>query len=136
MKGYVRRADVSLHRRRPGLGLAAFIGTAGVMHVVRPEFFDAIVPSWMPGTARTVTYVSGAVELTGAVLVANPRTRRIGGWWCLLTFLGVFPANIQSALDGGVASASPPFDSALAAWLRLPLQLPLLVWARRVARRG
>ncbi|MEQ1786702.1 MAG: hypothetical protein ABL966_06600 [Acidimicrobiales bacterium] len=119
---------------RRALGLAAFIGGAGVMHFVRPEFFDAIVPDWMPGDVRTTTYVSGVAELTAAVLVANPRTRRIGGWFAFCTFLGVFPANIQSALDGGIADAPAPFDSAAAAWLRLPLQLPMLWWARRVAK--
>jgi uncharacterized membrane protein len=119
---------------RRALGLAAFIGGAGAMHFVRPEFFDAIVPKWMPGAARTTTYVSGACELTGAVLVANPRTRKAGALLCLLVFLGVYPANIQSALDGGIDDAPPPFDSLAAAWLRLPLQLPMLLWARRVYR--
>jgi uncharacterized membrane protein len=119
---------------RRALGLAAFIGGAGVLHFVRPDFFDAIVPDWIPGSKRTTTLVSGAFELTGALLVANPRTRRLGGWWCLLTFLGVYPANIQSALDGGIADAPAPFDSAAAAWARLPLQVPLFVWAWRVAR--
>ncbi len=119
---------------RRARGLAAFIGTAGVLHFVRPELFDAIVPDWMPGSKRAVTLVSGAVELTGAVLVANPRTRRLGALWCLLTFMAVYPANIQSALDGGIAGADPPFDSAAVAWLRLPLQMPLFVWARRVMR--
>ena len=103
------------------------------MHFVRPEFFDEIVPHWMPGEKRTTTYVSGAVELTGAALVAHPRTRRLGAWWCFGTFLGVFPANIQTVLDGGVRSAKPPFDTRLAATLRLPLQLPMLAVARRVA---
>ncbi len=119
---------------RRALGLAAVIGGAGVLHFVRPDVFDAIVPDWMPGSKRGVTIVSGAAELTGALLVAIPRTRRFGGWFCFLVFLGVYPANIQSALDGGISDASPPFDSALVAWLRLPLQLPLLLWARRVAR--
>jgi uncharacterized membrane protein len=124
-----------MHRdERRALGLAAFIGTAGLMHFVRPDFFDVIVPDWMPGSKRSVTLVSGAFELTGAVLVANRRTRRIGAWWCFFTFLGVFPANIQAALDGGMPDAQPPFDSAAASWLRLPLQLPMLWWARRVAR--
>jgi uncharacterized membrane protein len=119
---------------RRALGLAAFIGGAGMMHFVRPDFFDPIVPRWMPGRPRTTTLVSGAVEITGAVLVANPRTRRLGAWWCFLTFLGVYPANIQAAVDGGIEGADPPLDSAAAAWLRLPLQIPMLVWARRVAR--
>jgi uncharacterized membrane protein len=119
---------------RRALGLAALLGGAGVLHFVRPEVFDAIVPSWMPGSARTTTYVSGAVELAAAALVANPRTRRFGGWFAFWTLLGVFPANIQSALDGGIADAPPPLDTAAAAWLRLPLQLPLVLWARRVAK--
>lgn len=119
---------------RRALGLAAFIGGAGVMHFVRPEFFDAIVPEWMPGAPRTTTLISGGFELTGALLVANPGTRRFGALFCLLVFLGVYPANIQSALDGGIADAPPPFDSAAAAWLRLPLQIPLILWARRVYR--
>jgi len=118
----------------PALGLASFIGGAGVMHFVQPEFFDAIVPEWMPGSKRTVTLVSGAVELAGAALVAMPRTRRFGAWWCVVTFLGVFPANIQSAVDGGVAGAPAPFNSKAAAWGRLPLQIPMILWARSVAR--
>ncbi len=119
---------------RWALGLAAFIGGAGVLHVVRPDFFDALVPTWMPGSERTVTYVSGALELTGAVLVANRRTRRFGAWFVFLTLLAVFPANIQAALDGGMPDAEPPMDSAAVAWLRLPLQVPMLLWARKVGR--
>ena len=119
---------------RRALGLAAFIGTAGVMHFVRPEFFDALVPTWMPGSARTTTSVSGGFELAGALLVACKRTRKLGALVCLLTFLGVYPANIQSALDGGIADAPEPFNTAAAAWLRLPLQVPMLLWARRVYR--
>lgn len=106
------------------------------MHFVRPEFFDQIVPTWMPGSARTTTYVSGVAELGSALLVANPRTRRIGAWACFLTFLGVYPANIQAALDGGVEGAEGPLASAAANWIRLPLQIPMLVWARRVAKRS
>lgn len=121
---------------RSALVLAGFIGFAGVSHFANPEFFDPIVPDWMPGEVRTITHVSGAVEIAGAVMVANPRTRKFGALFCLLTFIGVFPANIQSALDGGIDGAPPPLDSAAAAWARLPLQLPLIVWAWRISQRS
>jgi len=121
---------------RSALGLAAFIGAAGVAHFVRPQFFDPIVPDWMPGAARTTTYVSGVAELTSAALVANPRTRKLGALVCLLTFIGVYPANIQAALDGGIEGADPPLDSAAAAWIRLPFQIPMFVWAWRVFKRS
>ena len=104
------------------------------MHFVKPEFFDPIVPKWMPGSPRTTTYVSGVVELAAAALVIPVATRRFGGVFAALTFLGVWPANIQAALDGGMASADPPFNGPAAAWLRLPLQLPLIRWAWRVRR--
>ena len=41
-----------------------------------------------------------------------------------------------AALDGGMKDMDPPFDSAAAAWLRLPFQLPLFWLAWRVARGG
>jgi uncharacterized membrane protein len=116
------------------IGLAAFLGSAGIAHFVKPDFFDPIVPKWMPGKPRITTYVSGAVEIASAVLVANPKTRKLGGWVSLATFIGVYPANIQSALDGGMKDMKPPFNTAAAAWARLPLQFPMFKLAWRVAR--
>lgn len=106
----------------------------GVLHFATPAPFDSLVPRWMPGRARTWTYLSGVAELVGAALVASPRTRRIGGWWCAATIAGVYPANVQAALDGGMSTAPPPFDSASVAWARLPLQFPMVWEAVRVAR--
>lgn len=116
--------------RRVRLGLAALVGFAGTMHFVAPRFFDDIVPSWMPGAARTTTYVSGAAELACAALVANRRTARLGGWAALLMFIGVYPANVQMTIDVGRPSSIEDW----AIWARTPLQLPLFLWARRVAR--
>jgi uncharacterized membrane protein len=110
------------------------MGGAGLMHFVRPTFFDVIVPRWMPGRPRTITYVSGAFELAAAALVLNPRTRRLGGWWSVATLVGVYPANVQMAIDGGIEGADPPLDSAAMSWLRLPLQFPMIWRAVRVAR--
>ncbi len=115
------------------IAVIAILGGAGIAHFVKPDFFDPIVPRWMPGSARLITYLSGAAELASAVLIARRRTRRIGGWFALATFIGVYPANIQAALDGGMKEMDPPFDSAAAAWLRLPLQLPMIWLAWKIA---
>jgi hypothetical protein len=37
-------------------------------------------------------------------------------------------------LDGGLSGAGFPANSAALAWLRLPLQIPLVLWAISVAR--
>jgi uncharacterized membrane protein len=116
--------------RRRRLGLAGFVGFAGTMHFVRPKFFDDIVPAWMPGTPRAVTHLSGVAELACAALLANRGTARLGGWAAFLTFLGVYPANIQMTVDAG----RPTNAEEWAVWIRLPLQLPMLLLARRVAK--
>lgn len=113
--------------------VVGILGSAGVLHFVAPKAFDSLVPSWTPGSPRTTTLVSGVCELTAAVLVAMPRTRRIGGWAALATFAAVWPANIWAALDGGMHDAAPPLDTATAAWVRVPFQLPLFWLAWRVA---
>lgn len=116
------------------IAVTAILGSAGVAHFAVPSFFDPLVPDWVPGSKRLATYLSGVAELAAAVLVAVPRTRRLGGWVAFATFAAVYPANIQAALDGGMKDAKPPFDSALVAWLRLPFQLPMFWLAWTVAR--
>lgn len=119
---------------RAANAVVAILGSAGIAHFVVPRFFDQIVPDWVPGSKRFVTYASGAVEVLAAVLVLNRRTRRLGGWLALATFAGVYPANVQAALDGGMKGAPPPWDSPAAAWARLPLQLPMFWLAWKVIR--
>src|SRR5262245_54316077 len=81
------------------LGLAALLGTAGVMHFVRPQFFDEIVPHRLPFPPRVWTYVSGVAELACAAAVARPTTRKVGALASAAVFVAVFPANIQMAVD-------------------------------------
>ena len=107
--------------------LAGLLGGAGVLHLAVPEPFDGIVPDLLPAT-RAWTYGSGVVELLCAAAVATPRTRHAGGLATAALFVAVFPANLQMAVDaeGGLWRA--------VAWARLPLQVPLVLWAVQVAR--
>jgi uncharacterized membrane protein len=115
---------------KPAIGLATVLAASGTLHFLLPRPFDSIVPRSLPGSRRTWTYVSGAAELAVAAAIAYPRTRRIGGLAAAALFVGVFPANVKMAVDWRHAS---PAKRAIA-YGRLPLQLPLIAWARRVAR--
>lgn len=108
--------------------LAGVLATAGVLHFVKPKPFDSIVPKQLPGSARTWTYVSGVAELGCAAAVAHPRSRRFGGLITAGLFIGVFPANVQMALD----YRRKPLSQRAIAYGRLPLQLPLIAWAWRI----
>ena len=118
------------HRIRPAPALAGLLAATGALHFAAPEPFDAIVPRVLPGPPRRWTYLSGAVELAVAVAVAAPRTRRLGGMAAAALFIGVFPANVQMALDWH----QRPLPQWALAWARLPLQLPLIAWALRASR--
>ena len=67
---------------------------------------------------------------TGAVLLARPKTAKFGGYWAAALFVLVFPANIYAAVK-----PVPPFDNPWLGYGRLPLQVPLVLWALRHARR-
>lgn len=115
--------------------------TAGSAHFAKPDFFESIVPDWIP-ERRMANYVSGAAEIALGVGLLAPRTRRLSALG--LTFLvgAVFPANADMAMnkvevkpvDGKltrhVGTARGPVN-----WLRLPLQAPLAWWLWREAKR-
>ncbi|WLW57863.1 MauE/DoxX family redox-associated membrane protein [Streptomyces sp. YU58] len=114
---------------RSPLLLAGLLAAAGVAHFTAPRQFDAIVPRGLPGTPRTWTYASGAAELALAAGVALPRTRRTAALATAAFFVGVFPANVKMALDW----RDRPAPQKAAALGRLPLQVPLVLWACGVA---
>ena len=124
----------AMSARRPtaAAGLVVLLTSSGLLHFVAPAPFDAIVPEQLPGTARTWTHLSGATELLIAVLIAIPRTRRLGGLLAGLLFVAVFPANVKMAIDW---SDRPAWIRALA-YGRLPLQILLVLWAVLVYRRA
>ena len=107
--------------------LAGLLLGAGITHFVRPEFYDALVPPVLPGSSRAWVYGSGVVELAIGAAVALPATRRRGALAAAALLVAVFPGNVYMALEPG----DVPRWVAL---LRLPLQVPLVLWAVSVWR--
>lgn len=115
---------------RSALGLAALLAGAGATHFLRPRPYDAIVPALLPGSPRLWTYGSGVAELGCAAAILVPRTRRLGALAATGLFVGVFPANVKMAYDW--RGRALPYRAA--AYGRLPLQAPLVMWGLAVAR--
>ncbi|MGI8729466.1 MAG: DoxX family protein [Solirubrobacteraceae bacterium] len=103
----------------------AFI-TTGILHFLRPDYFEQIVPAALPAQ-RELVLISGAAELAGGVGVAFSSTRRMAGLWLVALLIAVFPANINMAVNSERFDSIPP----ALLWARLPLQGLLIWWAYR-----
>ncbi|HEX4790303.1 MAG TPA: MauE/DoxX family redox-associated membrane protein [Actinospica sp.] len=118
------------HPARTAAALAGLLLVSGTAHLTVPGPFDAIVPHALPGRARWWTYLSGVAELAVGAAVAVPGTRRRGAAAAAGLFAAVLPANVQMARDW----RDRPLPLRAVAYGRLPLQVPLVLWARRVRR--
>ncbi len=118
-----------MHRLRTvsPYALAALLAGAGTLHLLRPSGFDALIPPFLP-RPRAWTYASGVAELAVAAAVLVPRTRRRGGLAAALLLVAVFPGNVYMAFEPG----DVPRWIAL---VRLPLQVPLVLWGLQVAQK-
>ena len=110
--------------------MSAALAAMGVLHFVRPEPFDGLIPPFLPGAARAWTIGSGVAELAVAGLLAMPRTRAVGARAAEVLYLAVWPGNAWMAWRW---RHRPPLLRALAL-ARLPLQVPMIRRARAVAR--
>jgi uncharacterized membrane protein len=108
--------------------LAALLVTTGTLHFAFPHGFESIVPRFLGSPAFWVAS-SGVVELACAAGLAYRPTRRRTGWTCAVLFVVVFPANITMAVH-----ALHGDGSVLISLVRLPLQIPLVLWAVFIAR--
>jgi uncharacterized membrane protein len=119
-------------RSKSTTGLAVMFGVMGVLHFVKPEPFEQIVPRQLP-RKKELVYASGVAELACAAGLLHPRTRRTAGLLSAGLLAAVLPANVQMALD--LNRKGSPRAKAIG-FARLPLQIPLIRAALKASREG
>ncbi len=112
--------------------LAAIFVTSGIVHLVRPETYEPIMPKVVPAH-REVILASGVLEIVCAAGLLHPATRRLAGWVSLGVLLAVYPANFKMAGDA-MQTDNQPFKAVAIG--RLPLQLPMIRSALKAARKA
>ena len=120
-----------------GLRVATFFAgpvmtLAGVMHFVKPHWYERIMPPYVPAQ-RELVYASGVAEIVGALGTMHPRTRRRAGLFLIATLVAVFPANVHMAVNAGDFEDVP--GGAASLWARLPLQALFVYWVWRATQR-
>ena len=111
--------------------LAAFFVGAGVLHFVKPEPYESIMPPQLP-YPRELIYISGVAEIAGGIGAQIPQTRRAAGIALIVLLIAIFPANVHMALPPEtIKGLSVP---RWLLWARLPLQVPMMWHAWRATR--
>jgi uncharacterized membrane protein len=126
--GAAYSAVMGLVRRFAPDALAALFAVSGIVHLVRPSGYLALIPPFVPAPGAIIA-LSGIAELVCSVGLI--RRARWAGPTSAALLVAVFPGNAWFAL--ATTDGSRPDWVTLGAWLRLPLQLPL-IWAALQSR--
>ena len=113
-----------------GLGLVfLWFMIGGISHFTSPEFFVNIMPPYV-GWHLEIVYISGILEILGALGILVPKTRQWAGNCLILLTLAVTPANIHMWMHPELF----PDVSETALSVRLFVQVLLLIcigWSTR-----
>ena len=119
---------------RARVGVSLFFAFTAAGHFIRTEEMSQMLP---PSVAYRVgiIYLTGVLELLGAVGVWIPRLRRLTGLCLVLMLICLLPANVYSAVyrvDFGGHGAGPSY-----LLVRAPFQLFAIWWTYyATVRRG
>jgi len=109
--------------------VAAAFTVSGPIHLAHPMTFTPIVPRFLP--LRTeIVYASGVAELVCAIGLWH--RDRWAGIAAAVLLLIIWPANLQSAIT---AQHDHDLASQVIAWVRFPVQIPLIWIALQSGRR-
>ncbi|MBE7698271.1 DoxX family protein [Tenacibaculum finnmarkense] len=107
--------------------LAVFMIFGGVQHFIKPTFYLAFVPTFLPFPIMII-YLSGILEIgLGILLFLNTKYAKLGALGIFYLMLLFLPVHIWD-----VFSATPAIGSHTAALIRLPFQFLFIAWAWKI----
>ncbi|HEU4520844.1 MAG TPA: MauE/DoxX family redox-associated membrane protein [Thermoanaerobaculia bacterium] len=120
---------------RIGLVVMLFFTAAAHFAPAMKHDLAAMIPPPFTGNLAII-YLTGVLEIAGAVGLLIPRFRRPAAICLALLMLAMFPANVYAALNGVTLRGAPATEL----WLRTPMQIlwiALLWWSsiRRASTR-
>jgi uncharacterized membrane protein len=106
-----------------------FIFTASAHFNKMKHDLARMIPAYFPHPLLLV-YITGILELLGAVGLLLPEFRRLAGLCLIALLIAMFIANVNAAQKGVTLRGKP----ATPLWLRIPMQIffvALLWWSTR-----
>ncbi|WP_059105036.1 DoxX family protein [Shouchella shacheensis] len=106
---------------------------AGVLHFTHERGFRRIVPRALP-LRRAIVLVSGVFEIIFSLLLWVKKGQQVTGKLLAFFMIAIFPANVYMAVKRISIRPGEQANPWLL-WLRLPLQLPLIIGALTLGRK-
>jgi uncharacterized membrane protein len=104
--------------------MAALYFLAGINHFRKPELYIRIIPPFF-FNPKLLNKLSGAAEILLAVFLCIPKTSAFAAWGIICMLVAIFPANIYMYVNEKASLGIPKWLR----FLRMPLQLILIMWA-------
>ena len=100
----------------------------GINHFIHPTGYYSIIPPYLPNH-YLINILAGIAEISCAVLLMIPDTRKLGAYLVIAMLIAFIPAHIYMIQKGGCMGTEICIPL-WGAWLRLfPLQFILIAWA-------
>ena len=97
---------------------------AGINHFVKPEFYEKMMPSYIPFHSFCI-YFSGVCEIAFALLLLFNKTRKVSAWLIVAMLVVFFVIHIHMLIDC-LDNDDVMFWVAI---IRIPIQFVLIWWA-------
>lgn len=105
--------------------LVVFFLAAGLNHFRTPDFYLPMMPPYIPAHEFMVM-LSGITEIVAAILLAVPKTSRIGAWFIVAHLVVFFTVHVYMLLEtNGAFQGIPTFGLVL----RIFMQFIFIGWA-------
>lgn len=115
---------------RGRISLAVLLIFTGTAHFYKTQQMALMLPDYLSYKSEII-YMTGVLELLGAIGILIPRVRRLAGICLILMFVGFLPANVHAAfkyVEFGGHAYGPRY-----LLFRIPLQLFFIWWTYRYA---
>ena len=106
---------------------------AGVLYFVHEQSFRKIVPKTLP-LRRVIVLLTGVFEIIFSVLLWVKKGQHITGKLLAIFMIAVFPANVYMVVKK-ISFEPGKQANPWILWLRLPLQIPLIIGALTLGRK-
>jgi len=107
------------------LGIALAFAFFGIGHFVQTEAMTRMLPPFVP-FAVPLVHATGILELSFAVTLLHPASRRLAGLLAIAVLVGFFPVNVYAAFNATGMGGHVWGPAYLL--IRAPFQVVLIWW--------